>query len=155
AQSSYRQVVTRLALRGEPVRRFMTPNPITVPAPLDLRAWVDEYVYRHHHKSFPVTVEGRLAGVIHTGALARFPRAEWHLHTVGEVMRRDVDALSLPPDANALQALDRMRRTGSSRLLVTEGDRLVGVISLKDLAHFLRLKSELEGFEDETPARPT
>jgi hypothetical protein len=37
-----------------------------------------------------------------------------------------------------------MRLTGSSRLLVAEGDRLVGILSLKDLLSFLHLKIELE-----------
>jgi CBS domain-containing protein len=48
------------------------------------------------------------------------------------------------PDADALDALGRMRRTGSSRLLVVERDRLVGMVSLKDLLRFLSLKIELE-----------
>jgi signal-transduction protein with cAMP-binding, CBS, and nucleotidyltransferase domain len=38
-----------------------------------------------------------------------------------------------------------MQRTRSSRLLVTEGNRLVGIVSLKDLLRFLNLKLELEG----------
>jgi CBS domain-containing protein len=41
-----------------------------------------------------------------------------------------------------------MQRTGSSRLLVTDGDRLVGIVSLKDLLRFLDLKLELEDGED-------
>ena len=32
-----------------------------------------------------------------------------------------------------------------SRLLVTEGDKLVGIVSLKDLLRFLNQKMELEG----------
>jgi predicted transcriptional regulator len=37
-----------------------------------------------------------------------------------------------------------MQRTGASRLLVMDDDRLVGIVSLKDLLHFLELKIELE-----------
>jgi CBS domain-containing protein len=37
-----------------------------------------------------------------------------------------------------------MQHTGSSRLLVTDADRLVGILSLKDLLRFLNLKIELE-----------
>ena len=44
-----------------------------------------------------------------------------------------------------MEALGKMQRTGSSRLLVTEGDRLLGIVSLKDLLRFLNLKLELEG----------
>ena len=39
-------------------------------------------------------------------------------------MQRDVGRISIHPDADALEALGMMQRTGSSRLLVTEGDRL-------------------------------
>ena len=48
-----------------------------------------------------------------------------------------------------------MQSTGSSRLLVTEGDRLVGILSLKDLLHFLQLKMELEGTEEKEPKEET
>ena len=42
-----------------------------------------------------------------------------------------------------------MRATGASRLLVVENDRLVGIVSLKDLLRFLDLKLQLEGFGNE------
>ncbi|HZT80838.1 MAG TPA: site-2 protease family protein, partial [Gemmataceae bacterium] len=147
ARASYQQVVLRQALEGEPVRRFMNPQPVVVPPTLDLARWVEDYVYRHHRKAFPVASDGRLEGYITTQALANIPRGEWAHHTVGEVMRHDLDALSIAPDADAMDALGKMQRTGLSRLLVTEGGRLVGIVSLKDLLRFLSLKMELEGEE--------
>jgi Zn-dependent protease/CBS domain-containing protein len=147
ARGSYQQVLVRQVLRGEPVSRFMTREPIVVPSALDLRGWVEDYVYRYHRKMFPVASDGHVEGVISTQALARFPREEWDKHTVAEAMRQDVNALSVAPNADALEALGRMQRTGSSRLLVTDGDRLVGIVSLKDLLRFLDLKLELEDSE--------
>jgi CBS domain-containing protein len=40
-----------------------------------------------------------------------------------------------------------MQRTGSTRLLVRDGERLVGIVSLKDLLRFLNLRLELEHAE--------
>ncbi len=37
-----------------------------------------------------------------------------------------------------------MNQTGLSRLLVAENDRLIGILTLKDLLAFLSLKVELE-----------
>jgi CBS domain-containing protein len=105
---------------------------------------VEDYVYRYHRKLFPVASDGRLAGVISTQALARYPREQWDKRTVAEAMQADVATLSIGPGADALEALGKMQRTGSSRLLVTEGDRLLGIVSLKDLLRFLNLKLELE-----------
>lgn len=143
AKSSYQQVLVREALKGEPVGRFMNREPIVVPPSLDLRHWVEEYVYRYHRKTFPVAADGHLEGVITTRALSEIPRQEWEQHTVGEVMRRDLRAVTIHPSADALQALGKMQRTGASRLLVTDQDKLVGIISLKDLLRFLHMKIEL------------
>ena len=148
AESGYQQVLIREALQGEPVRRFMNPQPVVVPPSLDLRHWVDDYVYRYHRKLFPVASNGHLEGVISTQALAQIPREQWPLHTIAEVMRRDLGPASISPDADALDALSRMQRTGMSRLLVTDGDQLVGIVSLKDLLRFLNQKIELEGLAE-------
>lgn len=144
ARGSYQQILIRQALRGERVSRFMNREPIVVPPGVDLRSWVEDYVYRHHHKMFPVASNGHVEGVIGTQALVKYPRQEWERHTVAEAMQHDVDVLSIAPDADAMEALGRMQRTGSSRLLVIEDKRLVGIVSLKDLLRFLELKLELE-----------
>lgn len=137
-------MLVRQALQGEPVDRFMNRQPIVVPPSLDLRHWVEDYVYRFHRKTFPVATDGHLEGVITTQMLNDIPRQEWDAHTVGEVMRRDLGGITIRPGADALQALSKMQRTGATRLLVTDRDQLVGIISLKDLLRFLHLKIELE-----------
>jgi Zn-dependent protease len=154
ARTSYQQVQMRQALQGESVRHFMNPETVAVPPSLDLRHWVEDFVYRFQRKAFPVAADGHLEGVIDTQALARVSRAEWDDWTVGDVMESDLSALAIGPDADALEALVRMQRTGSNYLLVTEGGRLVGTISLKDLLRFVDLKLELGGGESTgTPAR--
>jgi Zn-dependent protease/CBS domain-containing protein len=145
ARSSYQQIVVQEALRGEPVRLFMNREPIFVPPSLDLRHLVEDYMYRYHRKVFPVASDGHLEGIVSTRDLSKYPREEWPRHTVGEVMEHDLASATIPPDADALQALSKMQRTGRSRLLVTDGDHLVGIVSLKDLLRFLDQKIELQG----------
>jgi Zn-dependent protease/CBS domain-containing protein len=148
AQGGYQQVLVQQALEGEPVRHFMNTEPVVVSPSLDLQQWVEDYVYRHHRKSFPVVADGHLQGIVTTRDLAKCPREQWESHTVADLMRRDVQAVSIAPDAEALDALRKMERTGSSRLLVTDGDQLVGIVSLKDLLRFLRLKIGLDELEE-------
>jgi Zn-dependent protease/CBS domain-containing protein len=155
AKGSYQQVLVRQALGGEPVRRFMNTQPIVVPPWTDLRHFVEDYVYRHHRKAFPVGAEGRVEGYVSTRMLGQYSRDEWAGHTVADVMERDWKALSIAPTDDALKALGMMQRTGLSRLLVVEGETLVGIVSLKDLLRFLHLKLELEGGEgDGNPSQP-
>lgn len=148
ARSSYTSVLLREALTGEPVSRFMSRDPIVAPPWITLRDWVEDYVYRHHRKMFPVVAEGRLEGVISTQALAGFEREQWNEHTVAEAMERDIDALIIAPQTDALHALARMQSTGASRLLVLEDGHLVGIVSLKDLLRFFHLKLELESADN-------
>jgi CBS domain-containing protein len=144
ARMSYEQLVTREALRGEKVRRFMKTEPVTVPSSTPVNELVDDYVYRYHHKLFPVTEDGRLAGCVTTREIKEIPREEWESRSVSDAMIRCTDRNTISPDADALDALAKMRREHSSRLLVVDGDRLLGVLTLKDLLAFLSLKVELE-----------
>lgn len=144
ARGSYQQVLIREALQGEPVRHFMNPQPIVVSPSVDLRHGVDDDVCRYHRKAFPVASNGHLEGYVTTRDLSRFPRAEWERRQVAEVMHPNVCAVSIAPDADALTALSKMQHTGLSRLLVTEGDHLVGIVSLKDLLRFLNMRLRLE-----------
>ena len=144
ATGSYQQLLMKQALHGEAVRHFMVPGVTAVPPSLDLRHWVEDFVYRSGARLFPVASDGRLEGFITTDVLARIPRSEWEAHTVGEFMRQDLKRITISPDADALEAMSRMRRIGASRLLVTEHDQLLGTVSLRDLLRFLDLKLELE-----------
>jgi CBS domain-containing protein len=47
-------------------------------------------------------------------------------------------------DADANEALSRMQQARTGRLMVTDGERLVGILVLKDLLRFLALRAERE-----------
>jgi Zn-dependent protease/CBS domain-containing protein len=144
ASSSYQQVLIRRALEGEPVRRFMTANPVSVSPSTSIRDLVEQYVYRLHFKFFPVTEDGRLVGCISTRQVKNVPQNEWDTRTVGSVMDQCAPNTVVHPDADAMQALSKMQQSGASRLIVADDGALVGVIALKDMLDFLALKVELE-----------
>lgn len=144
ANASYQQVLLRQALEGEPVRRFMKPDPVAVPATLPVGEFVEDYVYRHHHKLFPVVENGQLTGCVTTQQVKAVPREEWQTRHVRDIATSCVPDNTVTPDMDALEALARMRRTGASRLLVAEGERLIGILTLKDLLEFFALKVDLE-----------
>jgi CBS domain-containing protein len=147
ARASYQQVVIREGLRGVPVRRIMTADPITVPPGISVAQLVDDYVYRHHHKMYPVVEGGRLVGCISIRDVKPLPREQWATTTVAEIMQPCSAATAIAPDADAMEVLTTMSRTRNSRYLVLEGDRLVGVLSLKDMLKFLSVKLDLEESE--------
>ena len=145
AGMSYQQLLLRRTLEGEPVSRFMQPDPVTVPRSISIAELVQQYVYRHHFKMFPVVDDaGRLLGCISTRQVRQLEREEWDRQTVGALAERCGPENVVAPTADAMEALSRMSRTGASRLMVVEGDRLLGILTLKDLLRFFSLKMELE-----------
>ena len=144
ANMSYRQVLVRNALGGETVARFMQQNPVTVPPSVSIRELVDDYFYKYHYKMFPVADDGTLTGCITTSEVKNIPREQWDTLRVQDVLVPCSTETTISPDTDAMKALSVMNRTGRSRLMVVEGDHLIGVITLKDMLKFLNLKIDLE-----------
>jgi len=145
AKASYQQLLTRRALEGEPVRRFMKTDAVTVLPSISLDELVEDYIYKYHFKMFPVVEDhDRLLGCVTTRQIKEIPRAEWARRTVGDVASQCTPENTIEPQADAMKALSIMKQTGASRLMVVEGGRLVGIIALKDLLELLSLKVELE-----------
>jgi CBS domain-containing protein len=144
AKMSYQQLLTRRALEGEPLKRFMKSDPVTVPESTTIDDLVEDYVYRYHYKFFPVVNSNKLVGCVSTKDIKEIPREEWTRRTVGDVAAQCSSDNTIEPDADAVQALSAMRRSDASRLMVVEDDNLVGIIALKDMLEFLSLKVELD-----------
>jgi len=145
ASMSYQQLLVRRALEGEKVQRFMSANPVTVRPSLSIGDLVDHYVYKYHHKMFPVVEGGKLVGCITTKQVKEIPRDQWEQKKVGDLAPGCSEENTISPQTDAVKALSRMSRNRASRLMVTEGSRLVGVLSLKDMLNFIAYKVELEG----------
>jgi Zn-dependent protease len=146
AQSSYKQVLLRRAFEGETVESFMVKEPVTVPPTVSIRQFVEDYVYRHHFKMFPVEENGRLAGCVTTKQVKAIPRKNWDLRTVGELAARCSRENAVSPDEDIMSVLSTMNRTRNSRLMVAEPGTgaLKGIITLKDIMNFFSIKLELE-----------
>jgi Zn-dependent protease/CBS domain-containing protein len=144
AQMSYQQMLVRKALEGEPVRRFMNADPVTVPDSITIAQLVEDYIYKYHYKMFPVMSGDKLAGCITTRQVKDIPREAWDRETVREAASPCSEENTIPPSTDAVKALAMMNQTGASRFMVVENGRLVGLVTLKDLLDFFSLKVELE-----------
>jgi predicted transcriptional regulator len=118
---------------------------VTVPPTTTIRDLVDDYFYTYHYKMFPVATDGTLAGCITSRQIKDIPREQWNDLRVQDILAPCAIENTITPDTDAMKALSAMNRTGNSRLMVVEGDHLLGVITLKDMLKFLNLKIDLEG----------
>jgi Zn-dependent protease/predicted transcriptional regulator len=145
AAATYRQLLVSEMLRDKPVRDFMQTQPVTVSPDIPIQSFVDDYVYHHHFKMFPVVDNGRLFGCITTRDIKQLPRDQWPATRVSDLTAPCSDANTVSPDMPAGRLITEMSRPGAnSRYIVVDGERLVGVISLRDLKAYIALKLELE-----------
>jgi Zn-dependent protease/CBS domain-containing protein len=144
SQSAYQQLLIRRSLEGEKVRRFMKTDPITVSPSISVEDLIDDYIYKHHFKMYPVVKNSRLVGCVTLSQVKTIPKEERKDHIVKELAEACSANNTISPDEDAMKALTTMRRTNSSRLMVVEGDKLEGVITLKDMMGLLSLKIDLD-----------
>lgn len=143
AQMSYQQLLARTVFQSKKIKDLMVKNPVSVSRSITIEEFVQNYVYKYHFSMYPVLSFGRLAGCISIKQAAAIPREEWSDHTVGEVTLPCNAETTVGPEDDAKAALDIMNRTGNSRLLVVDGDQLVGILALKDMLKLLSLKMAL------------
>lgn len=147
SQQSYDQLVMKNTLQGVPVRQFMRTDPVTVPADLTVAQLVEDYIYKHHYRMFPVVDEdtGELIGCVGTGDVRTIGREKWPWRRVRDIVRTCAPQNTISPETDALEALQLMSRSANSRLMVIENGHLVGILTLRDLMSFLATKLELDG----------
>ena len=144
SQMSYQQLFIRKALEGEQVMRFMKTDLITVPASTSINELVDSYIYKYHHKMYPVLDDSGLIGCVTTRSVKEIPKDHWSSREVGEIASPLSDDNSIVYNADAMESLSKMSRTGNGRLLVLKDGKLVGIITLKDMIEFLSMKMDIE-----------
>ena len=145
ASSSYQQLVLKDLVEGQPVRRFMRSEPITVAPSVSIAEWVEDYVYRHHYKMYPVVDGSRLLGCIAVDSLQDVRREDWSSTQVADLMENRSASNTIDAGTDTMALLTNILKPGGrSRFMVVENDRLVGIIALKDLLELISLKLQIE-----------
>jgi Zn-dependent protease/CBS domain-containing protein len=137
ASAETRYVHAQQALDGLRVRDLMTPHPVTVGAAMTLGEFMDDIVWQRRHTTYPVVEEGRTVGLLPFRRVAEIPRADWDERLVRDAMLDRARVTTLGPDEPAIDALAELARSGASRALVVTDGRLVGLLSVSDLARAL------------------
>lgn len=139
AGAEARYLATRDALGGLRVRDLMVREPVTVDAGLTLGRFMDEVAWSRRYTTYPVVEDGRPVGLLPFRCLAEVPRAEWDERRVRDCMLPRERVPVLGEDDELIDALARLSEAEVHRALVLDGDRLVGFLSITDLARALEV----------------
>jgi Zn-dependent protease/CBS domain-containing protein len=136
ASAELRFLAVRDALAGLRVRDLMVREPATVSAGVSLGQFMDDVVWPNRYTTYPVVDDGRAVGLLPFRCVAQIPRREWDERSVRDCMLSREDVPLLDEDDELVDVLDE-RGQGPGRGLVLDGERLVGLLSISDLARTL------------------
>jgi Zn-dependent protease/CBS domain-containing protein len=140
ARSEARAAALRLALGDSRARDVMRTGPAVGPAWFTVEAFVQRFATQHPDVAFPVQeFDGRLAGLVTLDALRRVPPQGRAVVRIGQIALPLERAVTVPPDASAVEVASRLAATRQSLALVLDEGRLVGVVSATDLSRAVAL----------------
>lgn len=138
ASSSYSQLLMRRTLQGCRVADVMRTHFETVDADLTVAEFIDDYLLKSSQRLWPVTSDDRLAGFASLETIQEIEPADRPGKRLRDIMRTDVEKLTVPANADAMKAMERMSY-GSMPMAVVRGDAVVGLLSQEDMVKWLTL----------------
>jgi len=143
--ASYQQVRLDEALRGVTVRAAMVEAVETVPSAGSVADAAREHFMRTGYGGYPVIRGDAVVGLLCLKDVLRLSAEEREAMSVQGAMRPLTDAIVTEPDTPLLTAIAKMAQAGTARLLVMEGDRLVGLLTTNGVIRRLKVREELAG----------
>ncbi|MBI5598365.1 MAG: site-2 protease family protein [Deltaproteobacteria bacterium] len=146
AETSYRQLVLKMAIEGIRVKDIMTKNVVTVDSDLLLSDVIERYFFNYHFVSFPVTSNGKVVGLLTLNRVREAGREKWGATAVRDAMEKLTADMTLHPNDTAQHALARMVSDDVGRYpVLDEAGSLKGILSRRDIMKTMEFKAELEG----------
>jgi len=154
ASSEAQRTTMAAAFEGVAVSDIMTPRDDVRTVTIDTSiAELFSRMLSERHTGYPVVEGGRVVGVVTLDDAQSVREVERDAYTVGEVMSDQLHAVA--PDADAMDALEQMQESGVGRLLVMDGENLVGLISRTDLMTALDIIKQRGALDAAGGERPT
>jgi len=141
AASSYRQFLLMRAISGVPVSLVLRRAP-AVPAEMSAVELARLFV-GGASSSLPVVQEGRMTGIVDLDKLAKLPLDRRMSTTVGELMSDLAGTPTVPPHETLDRVVTQLQKTDQEHVLVVDGDRFLGVVTLDDIGDWVQRARKL------------
>lgn len=89
----------------------------------------------------PVVAGHRYVGLLAVTDIAEVPAARWPQASAGDIARQDIPPAS--PDDPVSEVAERMRARDHGAIAVTDGELVLGVVTLRDLSNVEMLLDRL------------
>jgi predicted transcriptional regulator len=103
---------------------------------------VNEYFLRYGYGGFPVIDDGKFLGILTLKEVKNVPREDWGRVNVSAVFVPHDKKWEIPQDADVMKALELMIKEDKGRIVVTEKDRIIGLITRNGIAQYVQIKGK-------------
>jgi Zn-dependent protease/CBS domain-containing protein len=131
------------ALRGVTAADAMAKDVATLPADISLVEAAHDYFLHTGYGAYPVVRGDAVVGLLCRRDLLTVPAEERESTSVQSVMTPLGDRVVVPPQAPLLRAMSKMAESGLGRVLVMDGGRLVGLLTMGSVLRHVRVREEL------------
>jgi Zn-dependent protease len=146
ARAEESDVLLRQALAGVRVGEVMTPNPVQAPDYISVAELIDRFVFAHRFATFPVhDLDGRLTGVVTMSGVRAVAAAARGSTRVRDIACPIADVAKADVGSPLVDVLGRTGGCSEGRVLVLSADRLVGILSPRDVSRVLEWAALRQG----------
>jgi Zn-dependent protease len=143
AEQGFQELIIRQSLEGVHVREVMTHDVVSVPPDLSVGKLINDYFIKFCFRTFPVVQEGKVSGMVDLTDVKNIPEEERNRITTKQVMQPVSPEISIAPDASLADALRKMTVESLGKLIVIQGDQMIGLITKAGLLWFLEVRQIL------------
>jgi CBS domain-containing protein len=145
ASGSYHQMVLQDMLQGHTASEIMTRDCQLVPSEMSLERLVNEYIMAQGKRCFPVSIEGKVAGLISIHNVKAIPREYWSRTTVGDAMTPFDRLKWVRPEQDLASVMQILSEDDVNQVPVISDSSIVGMLSRDNLVNFIDLQGVLGG----------
>jgi Zn-dependent protease/CBS domain-containing protein len=142
AQASYQQATLQETLSGIKVKDMMVTEMQTVEPSISLDEAVDKYFLRYGYGGFPVIENGKFLGILTLKEVKNVPREDWGRVKVSEVYVPHDKKWEVSVNDDVAKALELMIKEDKGRIVVTERDKILGLITRNGIAKYVQIKGK-------------
>lgn len=132
----------RQVLREVRASEVMSPELVTIPSDASIRATVEDYFLRYDHSAFPIVDLDRPA-LLSLKAVRQIPRDQWDVRQAWSAAASLHDTCNVEADTTMDVVMERLREDNQDRVLVVDGEEVLGIITPSDIMRWVRRSEEL------------
>ncbi|ADQ14423.1 CBS domain-containing protein [Halanaerobium hydrogeniformans] len=145
AMQEHKYSVIKSALSNLKVKDLMTRDVKTVPVNISVHRLIEK-MFECKHSGFPVERDGKIVGMVTMEDARKIPQEEYSNTPVQAIMTKEIH--SVKADDELYEAFKLLFQKDIGRLLVMDGQELLGIITRSDVMTGIRVQ-QLENIKRE------